>query len=101
MNDYSSIFDALLQNQDHFTDAHDKPTVLEAQSLVIEFSTAFRNIKRAQRLQIMSDLVGRKILTTKDLRVGEIKTLTQMLNNRNFVRDMIEEYGIQMKEQKA
>lgn len=97
MTDYSATFETLLQNQDHFTDAYDKPSVLMSQEFVIGFSTTFRNIKREQRLQIISDLVGRKVFTTKDLRVGEIRVLTQMLNNRNFVRDTIEEYGVQVK----
>lgn len=99
MADYSSIFDTLLQNQLHSPAAYDKPSVAYVQSLVIAFRqlTTDRDI----RMKIIRDVVGRNVHSTKDLKVAEVATLLKMLDNSAFIRDMQNEYGIEVKGEQA
>lgn len=90
MPDYNLIFEQLLIKKDQRDDAYDTPTLAQVQELVIAFGAITTN--RAQRMAIISEVVGRNLDSTKDLRLGEVQVLKDMLDNPNFIKDMRSEY---------
>ena len=99
MTDYAAVFETMLQNQLRSPAAYDKPNIMYVQSLVIAFNQVTTD--RELRMKIIRELVGRNVPSTKDLKVAEIATLHLLLENGQFIKDIREEYNIQVKGQTA
>jgi hypothetical protein len=89
MPDYPSIFEHMVRMDEGF-DAYDRASSKYAQGLVIEFEAHFPDITREQRLKIASFVTERDLDSFKQLLVGEIRALKDMLKNRYFVAEMKE-----------
>ena len=88
---YDQVFEELLAREDQQADdSYDRCSTPQAQEVVIGMQKITTN--REARLMILSDVLGRPINSTKELRVGEINAFKKLLDNPHFVSEMKDEY---------
>lgn len=90
MMDYADIFQSLLiLQEENYPTAYD-PAPLE---LIQRLNIAFWPITsdRSLRLELIGEVVGRVILSTYDLTVGEAHALLKLLDQHHFIAAMKQE----------